>query len=78
MERPNLKDHVFFKSISGYGQVHIPSAMRGKLDIMDEEFYAMIVIIPLITKTSSMNKEEAYEYLKLLVSQSEGDNNGTN
>lgn len=71
MERMNLKDHVFFKAISSYGQVHIPTEMREKLDIEDEGIYAMIVLIPLVTKSSSMTKEEAYEYLKYLVSQSE-------
>lgn len=71
MERMNLKDHVFFKPISSYGQIHIPSAMREKLDIEDEDIYAMVIIIPVVTKSSSMTKEEAYEYLKLLVSQSE-------
>ena len=55
MESLNLKDHVFFKPVSNYGQIHIPSAMREKLDIEDEDFYAMIVLVPVVTRKSSMS-----------------------
>ena len=67
----NLKNHVFFKTVGTYGQVHIPAAMREALNVRGEEFYAMIVIVPVVTKSSSMNKEEAYEFLRLLTTQSE-------
>ena len=66
----NLKDHVFFKTIGSYGQVHIPTAMRENLGILGEEIYAMIIIIPVVTKETSMTKDEAYEYLEFLASQS--------
>ena len=66
MESTNLKDHVFFKLVSDYGQIHIPTAMREKLEIEGEEIYAMIVLIPVTTKNRSMNRDEAYEFLKFL------------
>lgn len=65
-----LKDYTFFKNIGNYGQVLIPSDMRKKLDIKDDDIYAMIIVIPIVTRNSSMSREEAYEYLKHLISQS--------
>lgn len=66
----NLKDYVFFNDISKYGQVHIPKKMLKNLEIDREGAYAMIVIIPIVMKNSSMSKEEAHEFLKTLTSQS--------
>ena len=68
---PELQDYVFFKSLGDYGQVVIPSAIRKKLEFDGEEIYAMVIIIPVVTKNSAMTREEAYEYLRHLVSQSE-------
>lgn len=67
MESTNLKDYVFFKLVSNYGQIHIPTEMRKKLEIAGEEIYAMIILIPVTTKKMSMNKDEAYEFLKHIV-----------
>lgn len=68
---PTIKDHVFFKNIGDYGQVVVPSGMRQKLGFFKKEAYAMVIVIPLITENSSLSKDEAYEYLKYLLAQSE-------
>ena len=68
---PSIKDHTFFKNIGSYGQVQIPTDMRKKFGVIDDDFYAMIVVIPVVTRISSLTREEAYEYLKYLISQSE-------
>ena len=66
----NLRDHTFFKTVSRYGQVHIPTAMREELGILGKEIYAMIIVIPVVTKETSMTMDEAYEYLEFLAKQS--------